>query len=166
MKRWYAVHTQANAETRAAVNLNRQGFPVYLPRYMKRRRHARRVDTVATPLFPRYLFVQLDLEQDRWHAVNSTFGVNHLVSFGTEPAFIPDEIILEIRARESNDGMIDIAPALSLKKGEPVRLLEGPMADSVGLFSGLSDKERVLVLLNFLGRQVRVRVPQEAVAAC
>ena len=33
----------------------------YLPRYLKRRRHARRVDIVAAPLFPRYLFVAIDM---------------------------------------------------------------------------------------------------------
>ena len=42
--RWYVVQTQVNGEARAAQNLMRQGFEIYLPRYLKRRRHARKID--------------------------------------------------------------------------------------------------------------------------
>ena len=50
---WYVVHTHPRAEAKALLNLDRQGFSCYLPRYLKRRRHARRLDTVAA-VFPRY----------------------------------------------------------------------------------------------------------------
>ncbi|MGD9769432.1 MAG: transcription termination/antitermination NusG family protein, partial [Pseudolabrys sp.] len=58
-RRWYAVQSQPNAENKAVAHLARQGFETYLPRYLKRRRHARRVETVAAPLFPRYLLVAI-----------------------------------------------------------------------------------------------------------
>ncbi len=61
MTRWYAVHTQAGSELWARSNLWERGIEVYLPRCLKRRRHARRTDWIATPLFPRYLFVRSDL---------------------------------------------------------------------------------------------------------
>ena len=57
---WYVVQTQVHAERKAAAHLNRQGFATYLPAYMKRRRHARQVQNVIAPLFPRYLFVAVD----------------------------------------------------------------------------------------------------------
>ena len=47
--RWFVAHTQPNAEARAVLNLERQGFATYLPRYLKRRRHARRVDIFTHP---------------------------------------------------------------------------------------------------------------------
>ena len=59
MRRWYVVHTQPQGESRAKANLERQGYEVYLPRCRKWRRHARRAEIVAAPLFPRYLFVRL-----------------------------------------------------------------------------------------------------------
>ena len=77
--RWYVAHTQPHAENKAAVHLGRQGFVTYLPRYLKRRRHARRVDVVSAPLFPRYLFVQIDTAVQRWRSIYSTFGVSQLV---------------------------------------------------------------------------------------
>ena len=63
--RWYVVQTQVNGELKAAQNLMRQGFEVYLPCYLKRRRHARKIDLVSKPLFPRYLFVAIDVATQR-----------------------------------------------------------------------------------------------------
>ena len=62
MKAWYAVYTHARMEKWARSNLWERGFEAYLPVYHKERRHARKVDWVAAPLFPRYLFVRADLE--------------------------------------------------------------------------------------------------------
>ena len=53
--RWYVVQTHVHAESKAAAHLLRQGYETYLPRYLKRRRHARKIDLVSKPLFPRYL---------------------------------------------------------------------------------------------------------------
>ena len=106
--RWYVVHTQPNREARADLNLRRQGFSTYLPRYVRRRRHARRHEMVARPLFPRYLFVALDPARDRWRAIHSTFGVNHLVLAGEEPLPVPDGVVDEIRARENGDGFVKL----------------------------------------------------------
>ena len=75
--RWYVAHTRQNAEQRAVFNLTRQGFSAYLPRYRRRRRHARKVDTVLSPLFPRYVFVGMDPEVARWRSVNGTFASSH-----------------------------------------------------------------------------------------
>ena len=66
--RWYVVQSQPNAELKAVAHLSRQGFDTYLPRYLKRRRHARRVEVVARPLFPRY-FVSIDVTVQRWRSV-------------------------------------------------------------------------------------------------
>jgi len=67
--RWYVVQTQVNSETKAALNLRRQGFEIYLPRHLKRRRHARKVEIAAKPLFPRYLFVTIDRTAQRWRSI-------------------------------------------------------------------------------------------------
>ena len=82
--RWYVVQSHPHAELRAVAHLQRQGFETYLPRYRKRRRHARRIETVEAPLFPRYLFVSIDLATQRWRAIHSTIGVSHLVCWALE----------------------------------------------------------------------------------
>ena len=102
--RWYVVHTHPRAEAKAVLNLDRQGFTCYLPRCLKRRRHARRVETVAAPLFPRYLFVALDLATQQWWSIRSTFGVADLIYNGEQPAPVPSSINQDLKAREDERG--------------------------------------------------------------
>ena len=82
---WYVVHTHARGEQIACENLERQGFTTIMPRYRKRRRHARKTDWVKAPLFPRYLFVAIDMAKARWRAIASTVGVSHLICEGDRP---------------------------------------------------------------------------------
>src|SRR5579871_1851994 len=107
--RWYVVQTQVNGEAKAAQNLLRQGYEIYMPRYLKRRRHARKVDFVAKPLFPRYLFVAIDMATQRWRSIQSTQGVSHLVCAGDRPAQVGDSVIDALRAREDEVGFIKLA---------------------------------------------------------
>ena len=85
---WYVVHTHMRCEPTAARNLEQQGFTTYLPLRLRTVRHARQARTLKDAYFPRYLFVALDLERDRWRSVSSTVGVVHFVSSG-EPAPAP-----------------------------------------------------------------------------
>ncbi len=66
---WHVVHTHIHAEAKAAAHLTRQGFDVYLPRYLRHRRHARKVETISAPLFPRYCFVHIDRMVQRWRSI-------------------------------------------------------------------------------------------------
>src|ERR1700720_2773321 len=80
--RWYVVQTHPHAESKASAHLRRQDFTVYLPYYLKQRRHARRIEKVRAPLFPGYLFVSIDTATQRWLSIDSTFGVTKLVRDG------------------------------------------------------------------------------------
>jgi transcriptional antiterminator RfaH len=163
--RWYVVQTQVNGEAKAAQNLLRQGYEVYLPRYLKRRRHARKVDFTAKPLFPRYMFVAIDMATQRWRSIQSTFGVARLVSNGDEPATVPEGVVHALRAREDGKGFITLDSKPAFAPGDKVRVLAGAFMDSAGLFSGLADHDRVSILLDMLGRKVRVLLDADMVAA-
>jgi transcriptional antiterminator RfaH len=158
---WYVVHTHPHAETKSATHLAWQGFSVYLPRYLKRRRHARRVEIVAAPLFPRYLFVAMDCMKQRWRSVSSTVGVSRLICHGEVPVVVPCAVIDEIRAREDN-GMVQLIER-RLAPGDKVRIAGGAFSDSMGLFECASDRDRVAVLLDLLGRKVRVLMSADCV---
>ena len=162
-RRWYVVHTQPNGEARADLNLRRQGFATYLPRHARRRSHARRQEVVKRPLFPRYLFVGIDLARDRWRAIHSTFGVNRLVLAGEEPLPVPDRVVDDIRAREDGDGLVVLGLPAGLGPGSRVRLVDGIFADAKGVLERVADDRRVAILLELLGREVRVFVSPASV---
>jgi len=164
MKSWYVVHTHAGAEEKAARHLANQNFEVYFPRIRKRWRHARRTQTVARALFPRYLFVHIDLENQAWRSIRSTIGVLQIVGHGEQPMPVPQKVIDEIRAREDDTGLVTL-DAIRLKKGDRLRVLEGAFSELVGIFEEAADDRRVIVLFDFLGRQVRLKAPLQALAA-
>jgi transcriptional antiterminator RfaH len=165
MMRWYVAHTQPLSEGRASQHLRNQGFAVYLPRFLKRRRHARRIDWVPTPLFPRYLFIGMDLAVARWRAVRSTIGIAGLICHGDQPTPVPYGIVEAIQAREDDDGLVKLPAAPLFDKGDRVHITEGALRGLSGLFEGATDEARVIILLDLLGRQVRVRLPLETVQA-
>jgi transcriptional antiterminator RfaH len=163
--RWYVAQTQAHAETKACANLMRQGFEVYLPRYLRRRRHARRVETVPAPLFPRYLFVAIDTSVQQWRCIHSTFGVTRLVCNGEEPAAVPQGVVDELQRRHDESGYVRLNLPPRFAPGDKVRVLEGAFAACVGMFETMTDRDRVAVLLDMLGRKVRIALDAEAISA-
>lgn len=161
---WHVVHTHPHAEAKAAAHLVRQGYEIYLPRYLKRRRHARRIETVPSPLFPRYCFITINRLTQRWRSISSTIGVAHLVCNGEEPAPVPSSIIDAIRKREDERGFVRIDHA-RFAPGDKVRIADGVFLDCIGLFQQLADRERVIVLLELLGRKVKVMLNGAALDA-
>ncbi|WP_298258689.1 transcriptional activator RfaH [Bradyrhizobium sp.] len=164
-RRWYVVQTQANGEAKAAQNLLRQGYEIYLPRYLKPRRHARKIDFFAKPLFPRYLFVAIDMATQRWRSIQSTYGVSHLVTNGNEPAAVPAGVLSALKAREDAKGFVKIDARPKFAHGDKVRVRAGVFVDSAGLFDGMEDRDRVAILLDMLGGKVRVHLDADLVAA-
>jgi transcriptional antiterminator RfaH len=136
-----------------------------MPQYLKQRRHARRVETVGAPLFPRYVFVSVDVEVQRWRCINSTVGVSKLVCNGDKPATIQRQILGEIRAREDARGMIEVGDTPRFARGDKIRVLDGVFSECHGLFDDVTDGQRVAILLDLLGRKARVVLDMDMVAA-
>ena len=165
MINWYVVYTRHGAEKLAEGHIAYQGFETYLPLCRRTIRHARRVAYVSKPLFPRYLFVAIDVSKQRWRTINGTFGVNCLVSMGNKPQALPNGVVDELKAREAGQGLIEISQDIPFKTGETVRLTGGALTDQVGLFQKLGERDRVSVLLDMLGRKLEVQVPLQAICA-
>ena len=152
--RWYVVHTQPNHEAQAQRHLMNQGYRVFLPRFLKSRRHARKFETVLAPLFPRYMFVTLDVGRDRWRSVNGTIGVDRLLMRGGEPEAVPRGLVEQLEAAADAEGVVSSVD--TLKEGENIKVTAGPFADLVGTLQSLDDGGRVRVLLEILGGRIPV----------
>src|SRR5437868_324705 len=142
MKSWFAVYTQPRKEDLAQEHLLRQGFETFLPLYLKRRSHARRVTNVPTPLFPRYLFIAFDPDESRWRSVRSTRGVIDLIRNGDNPVPVPESVISEIQRRRGADGYVVLARHLNLKRGSRIRIDTGPFAATEAIFEATRSETR------------------------
>jgi transcriptional antiterminator RfaH len=151
------VFTKPRQEEVALTNLTRQGYGAYLPRVRQsRKRHGDRV-LVAAPLFPRYMFIHLNSHTDNWVPIRSTLGVMSLVRFGAEPARVPDDLIAYLRSHEGAEGLHEWAePKLAV--GDRVLVADGPLAGYEGVLLAQNGRERVTLLLEMLGSQIRAQL--------
>lgn len=152
---WIALYTKANQESLAVTHIERQEFEAYCPMILRTRRHARKVEQVKRPLFPSYIFVRLNRDMDQWRPLLSTRGVQSLVRFGDKLGFLPDSFVENLRAHDqAGDLLQEVAP--KIKPGDEVTLTEGPFQNVIAKVLSLPEKERVWVLLDMMGQQVRV----------
>jgi transcriptional antiterminator RfaH len=107
----------------------------------------------------------MDIAQARWRAVRSTIGVSALVCNGERPAAVPDGVVETIRAREDECGLVPLRMVNPYRKGDAVSVVEGGLAGASGFFECFDDQDRVILLLDMLGRKMRVTLPVASVAA-
>jgi len=161
---WYLVFSKPQRERAAVENLERQGYQAYLPQVRNRRRVGGRYRSLIEPMFPRYLFIQLDDQNDDWGPIRSTIGVANLVRFGVTPARLPDALVQLMREREDEQGIQNL-PARELKPGDRVRIVEGVMAGYEALFQSRTGNERVILLLEIAERSAQITLKQDDIEA-
>jgi len=102
MKNWYLIKTKPQQEAIATQNLTNQDFDVFFPKAV--------INNKTTPLFPSYLFIELDDKIQNWTPIRSTKGVSNFVRFGLSFAKVPNQIINLIKTQQQQtiEKMIDI----------------------------------------------------------
>jgi transcriptional antiterminator RfaH len=160
--RWYVVYTLPHREIEARTRLSAQGFAPFLPLHRKTVRHSRRFCTTTAPLFPRYLFVALDVNRDRWRSVNGTIGVSTLIMAGDVPRPVPDRVVEQLIQACNENGVL--TPSSDLEVGQSARLISGPFAGKIGTLTNLSPIGRVQLLLDAMGSQITVSAERELLA--
>jgi transcriptional antiterminator RfaH len=148
---WYLIQCKPRQDERAEENLLRQGYSCYRPKIRRRAPGSNR--PTQDSLFPGYLFIAISPD-DAWAPLRSTRGVARVVGFGGQPQPISAELIGQLRQRES----APLAEA-SLKPGEKVRIKQGPLAEMDAIFLSMDGNERVVLLLNIMQREQKVRAP-------
>ena len=159
-RHWYLAQLKPGGLQRARENLGRQGFPVFMPHRTETWRRAGRLHEAQRPLFPGYLFVQIDPEARPWRRVNATWGVSRLVSFGPDgPREVPAPLVAGLMAR--TDGAGSWCAAEDLRAGDRVRIIAGPFARIIAEIDTIPEQGRIFALLEMMGRTVRAEVAPE-----
>jgi len=153
---WFLAQLKPNSAQLANKNLKRQGYKTFLPLETVTRQRSGKFVTALRPIFPGYIFVAFDVAEGAWRSVNSTYGVTRLVSFGKEPASVPNDLVAQLMQRCDVSGKL--LPPQLLKPGDHVRMMTGPFANFVASIEVTAPDRRIWVLMDFMGGQTRVAV--------
>jgi transcriptional antiterminator RfaH len=159
-KRWYLAQCKPNATHIAIRNLDNQGFASFLPLQEGTKRKGKGFQHQTRPLFPGYLFVQLDASEGPWHKINSTRGIVRLVRLGAEPSVVPEAIIAGLMARCNEMGIIQDAGALAV--GDRAQVTRGPFYGFVATIANVEANARIFILLNIMGQSTTVSIDAAA----
>jgi transcriptional antiterminator RfaH len=157
---WACAQLEPRREASALHFLKLNGYETYNPRLREVRRVGGRKITVMPSLFPGYCFVLI--VAGHWWTARWSPGVVRLIMRGIEPAHVSDNIISDIRSRE-RAGLIELPKRLA--PGARVRVISGPLHESIGMLAALRPHERVLALLHLLGSEAKVELARSAVEA-
>jgi len=156
---WYLIHTKCGQEPAAEFNLRRQGYEVYYPRLLQSMRFRGRWASRIGSLFPRYLFLSLAVGQQAMGPIRSTIGVANIVRFGYAYAVVPDFIVEELRSRADPETGLLALQSRAFQPGASVRITTGLFQGLEGVFQREVADERVVLLLELLGRETSLLLP-------
>lgn len=159
---WFCLHSQPKREHIAARHVSQlAGVETFLPRIRFRRARRQGPVWVTEALFPNYLFARFSWPT-HVRSVRHAPGVSDVVHFGSRWPAIPDEVMQELRARFADDSAYVISN--SLAAGDDVEISGGAFHGLAGVITRVMPaRERVAVLLEFLGRQTAVEIPTVSV---
>jgi transcriptional antiterminator NusG len=166
MKAWYAVHTYSGHENKVKTNIERRAAS--LPEVKEqigrilvpveeeiRNRNGRRA-TIKRKVFPGYVLIEMELNDQTWYLVKNTIGVTGFVSSGNRPVPLQEREVQNILESLAGAGL-RVTPAW--QKGEVIRVTAGPFADFNGTIEEVNtDKQKVKVLISIFGRDTPVEL--------
>jgi transcriptional antiterminator RfaH len=156
---WYAIHTKPRQEATAQRSLEREAVETFYPKLRQRKTIRRVRKWVTGPLFPCYIFARFDPVVSS-RLVKYANGVTNIVSFGGKPVTVADELIATIAAHAEEE-VVTIQPP-AFRVGELVEVQTGPFRGLQGVFEReLSDRDRVVILLEVMAKGARVQVSRE-----
>jgi len=150
---WHAVQHKPGQANRALANLENQNIRSFHPEVSIERIANRKRTVRSEPLFPGYIFIQVDQDDSCWRQLHSTRGVLRVLSFGGKPGVIPDEVVDYIA-----DNLEAVESAGGLRKGQPVGIQDGPLKGLEAIFQSYDGEQRAVVLISFMQSQQKIKV--------
>jgi len=174
---WFVVHTYAGYENKVksnlesriqSMNMEERIYEVVIPvEDVIEFKSGKRV-VVQKKVFPGYLLVRLELDDDSWYVVRNTPGVTGFVGHGSKPVPLSRadvETFLGVLAEGEEPAPKKTRPRLEYELGESVRVKEGPFADFSGQIAEINeDQLKLKVLVNIFGRETPVELEFSQVA--
>jgi len=153
-KNWFVATYKINEVRRVESNLLNQKFDYFLPKITTKKINS---NPKVEVLFPGYIFVNTSLEN--YSALKYTMGIRNIIKFGDNISCISDEEIEVMQIAEETSKIDPVASQIQI--GQDVMIAKGSLAGSIVKVCSLPSKERVGVLLSFLGSLRRVTIPEK-----
>ena len=164
-KQWFVVHTYSGYEERVKKNLEQriksmdtgdEISQIVIPTEDEIEVKNGQRRTVTKKILPGYVLVEMKLRDENWGLVRNTPGVTGFVGSGNKPTPLQEEEVARI-LKQMESETPRVKPGL--RKGQSVRVNDGPFIDFVGLVDEVSqEKGKVKVLLSLFGRETPVEL--------
>jgi transcription termination/antitermination protein NusG len=164
--RWYVVHTYSGYENKVKANLQRRInslnmqdkiFQVLVPTEEEVEFKDGKKKTVQKKIYPGYVLVEMIMTDDSWYVVRNTSGVTGFVGPGVKPTPLPEDEVKKIMRLMGMEAPVKLK--MDLRIGQLVRVTQGPFKDFHGAIEEVNlDKEKVRLLISFLGRETPVEL--------
>ena len=162
---WYVVHTTSGHEVRVAETLKQRVetmglenniLEILVPTKDRAVIRGGKKATIKEKIFPGYMLVKMDLNDESWLAVRTTPGISGFAGPGNKPKPLSEKEVVNIQEYVS-------APAKRFKTkfsvGEAVKITDGPFADFLGTINEMDEeKGKVKVLVSIFGRETPVEL--------
>ncbi|WDP88992.1 MAG: UpxY family transcription antiterminator [Desulfobacter sp.] len=160
---WFALLTRSNFEKTVYTSICRKRIEAFLPTMRKPSRRKDRKLMIDWPLFPGYVFVRSTIVPADQLQILKTVGAVRLLGNVKGPIAVPDMQIASLKLLTSASQDLITGTTVQLKKGDPVMILEGPMAGLRGEFHQHKGQSRVIVKVDLLGQYAGVEVDSDNV---
>jgi transcriptional antiterminator NusG len=162
---WYVLHTYSGYENKVkksietrveALDLTDRVYEIVVPTQDEIEIRSGQRHTVQKKVFPGYVLVRMEMDDDTWYALRNTPGVTGFVNINNVPIPLPDSEVQNIMK-----GMTAEAPRvkMSFAVGDTVRITDGPFADFRGEIDEINqEKGKIRVLVSFFGRETPVEL--------
>lgn len=164
-KAWYAVHTYSGHENKVKTNIERRSESlglrdkisrILVPTEEETRNRNGRRSTIKRKVFPGYVLIEMELNDQTWYLVKNTIGVTGFVSSGNKPVPLQEHEVNNILDTLAS-GAVQTRP--TWQKGDVIRVTAGPFADFNGTIEEVNaDKQKVRVLISIFGRDTPVEL--------
>ncbi|HCY84174.1 MAG TPA: transcriptional antiterminator [Desulfobacteraceae bacterium] len=155
---WFALLTRSNFEQTVYTKVCQKKIDAFLPKMRKQSKRKDRKLMIETPLFPGYIFVRSTTAPQDQLQILKTTGAVRLLGSAKGPIPVPEHQIEALKLLTSTSQDLITGAIVQLKKGDPVVILEGPMAGLKGEFFRYKGQGRVIVKIDLLGQYAGLEV--------
>ena len=155
-KKWYVLQFKTNSHYIAQQNLKRQKFETFIPMQEIVSQKGSKFFKQLRPLFPGYMFIKFDSSTTSWQKINNTYGVIRLVNFNSGPVSVSTELITQLIQQCDTKQCLTFIK--SFKKGDHVRITNGPFLNFLSTIESIEQNQRIWLLLDLMGTKIKTKI--------